>query len=98
MRVTSRLAIAAAPLLASLVAWHGSGAIAKALGCIALDKRPSPCIAFGNDVQPILSMLAWWGMLLWIPALIVSGLLVARVLVPLLNPPFGTKDSSKPNA
>jgi len=80
------------------MAWWGALRLNSILGCAAVGKRPLPCIVLGFDLLPILSFLAWWGMLLWIPALLVSGLLVARVLLPLARPPFGTKRTDHRNA
>ena len=96
MRIGARLALAISPVLVALAAWHGAVLVNGSLGCRSVGKDPLPCHFAGLDLQPALSLFAWWGMLLWVPALLVSGLLVARVLQPLFRPPLGTRGSAKP--
>lgn len=76
------------PLALSLGAWKLSLLVNSALGCHAVGKSPQACLVMGVDVQPALALGAWWGMLLWVPGLVLSGLLVGQVLAGKLPRPW----------
>lgn len=91
MRVAARITLASLPLLLCLAGWHGSSLVNEMLGCTALGKYPLPCIFVGLNIQPVLAFAWWYGMLLWVPALVISGVLLATAVTPLFSAPFGTK-------
>ena len=77
------------PLLATLGGWRLAVVVNDALACESLGKRPAPCLACGLDLQPLLSFVAWWGTLLWMPGLLISGLLLGQLLARRLPRPLG---------
>jgi hypothetical protein len=96
MRVALKVLLSFAPLAVTLGGWQLAVAVNDALDCSAIGKSPAPCPVGGVDLQPVLSFFDWWGMLLWIPALLVSGLLLGQVLAPVLPRPFGTAPRKDP--
>ena len=77
------------PLLVTLGGWRLALAVDGMLGCDSIGKFPKPCPAWGTDVQPVLSFFGWWGMLLWMPGLLISGLLLGQLLARRLPRPLG---------
>jgi hypothetical protein len=57
------LTIALRPLLITLGSWQGRAWVNR---------------VWGMDIRPLLSLLGWRGMLLWVPALVVSGTLLGK--------------------
>lgn len=68
------------PLATPLLAFSTAEKINAALNCSSLGKRPEPCLALGLDLAPYLGAMFWWGVMLWIPGLLVSGVLLSRFL------------------
>jgi hypothetical protein len=94
MRAVYKAVLATLPLVVTLGGWRLALIADAALGCNTMGKSPSPCFVGGADLQPLLSIVAWWGMVLWIPGLVVSGLLVGRVVAPALPRPWGSAPRS----
>ena len=90
MRVKTKILLSLLPLAITLGGWKISAWLNSALGCESLGKDPLPCIVFGTNIQYGLSFVSWWGMLLWIPGLIVSGLMLGKVLAQFAPKPWGT--------
>src|SRR5437763_1796482 len=90
MRTAYKVLLAALPLVVTLGGWRLALVVNAALSCSAIGKSPSPCFFRGADLQPVLSVVAWWGMLLWIPGLLLSGLLIGCVVAPALPRPWGS--------
>lgn len=84
-----RVALRLLPLLITLGGWWLSLALNDVLGCDAVGKTPSACMMLGWNVQPLLAFGAWWGMLLWVPALFVSGAWLGSLLAEVLPKPWG---------
>ncbi len=91
MHIWSKLLVACAPLGLTLGTWWLAELANKLLGCAALGKRPEPCVWRGIDLQPFIGGAAWFATLLWIPALLVTGLLIARVARSSLPRPWGMR-------
>ena len=77
------------PLLITLGGWRLSLALNDVLGCHSVGKTPEACRVLGWDLQPLLAFGAWWGMLLWVPALFVSGAWLGSLLAKALPKPWG---------
>jgi len=88
-RLAGQVRLCFLPLIVTLGGWRLALAVNDALGCDSVGKAVAPCVAGGADLQPVLSFVAWWGMLLWMPGLVVSGLLLGQVLARRLPRPFG---------
>lgn len=93
MHLCLRLSLSMLPLALTLVAWRLSLLLNTALGCDAVGKAPHACLVMGVDVQAALALVAWWGMLLWVPGLVLSGLLMGQVLAGKLPRPWGRGDA-----
>ena len=91
MHLSTKLVLASLPLVITLGGWKASLWVNSALGCSAVGKDPLPCMLMGANIQPILFQASWWGMLLWVPGLIVSGLLFGSSVSHKLPKPWGTK-------
>jgi hypothetical protein len=50
-----------------------------------------PCIVAGIDIQPWLGFMAWFGMWLWWPGLLISVLLLGEHLAKKLPSPWGMR-------
>ena len=87
---------AAAPFAIASGGWKLSVAFADWLGCIVPSKEHTPCMLGTSDVEPVLGAVAWWGMLLWMPCLALSGLVIGALLGASLPPPWGNNSSGKP--
>jgi len=81
--------LALLPFAATYGGWRLAVLTGSALGCAVLSKSPTPCLLGAFDAQPVLGALAWWGMLLWMPGLVVSGLWLGLLLSRRLPPPLG---------
>ena len=79
-RLIKYLFAAAAPILL-FTGWKGANALSIALQCEGSLKSAQPCYVYGVDATPILSAVAWWGMLLWLPALVITALVFGELLV-----------------
>lgn len=89
MRKGVKLALRTIPFFLTFGGWKLAVFINAGLGCSAIGKDPKPCIVAGFDVMPLLSPIAWWGMLLWVPGLVVSALLLGRFVATGLPRPWG---------
>lgn len=85
-------ALAAMPFLLAYGGWKLSVVLAQQLGCAAVpNKDPSPCLLGTVDIGPVLEAASWWGMLLWMPCLVISGLAIGGILGRELRRPWGTR-------
>jgi hypothetical protein len=77
-----RIKLAAAALAPALLyaCWKGSHYLFEHLHCLGSLKDAQPCERYGLNVTAILSAFAWWGMLLWLPALAIAVLVVSKEL------------------
>ena len=91
MRKTIKLALSLLPVLLTLGGWKVAIFINQALGWASVGKDPLPCIVGGVNVQLGLSFFAWYGMLLWVPGLCISGLLIGDVIAGNFPRPWGTR-------
>jgi len=94
MHLNARIIVALLPLSITLGGWKLSVWLNDALGCMSVGKDPQPCMLFNVNIQQALSFVSWWGMLLWIPGLIISGLMLGLVLSQLAPKPWGTKSGN----
>jgi hypothetical protein len=92
MRVNTRIVASILPLVVTLGGWKLSIWLNDALGCESVGKDPHPCMVFGTNIQYGLSFASWWGMLLWVPGLIVSGLLLGKALAEYAPKPWGSRN------
>lgn len=84
-----KYALACLPFLLPCVGWKLVPVIGAAWGCPVADKWPQPCIVAAVNVELALSAIAWWGMLLWAPGLLISGLWLGSYIAPHLPRPWG---------
>ncbi len=91
MHVRTKLALAMLPIACTAGAWLLSGYVNELLGCEAIGKAPQPCMVQGWNVEPVFSSTFAFGMMLWMPGLLISGLLAGAAIAPLLPPPWGKK-------
>jgi hypothetical protein len=89
MRLVPKILLCFMPLAVTLGGWQLAIAVNDALGCDSIGKSPRPCLAGNLDLQPMLAFVGWWGMLLWMPGLLISGLLLGQVLARRLPRPLG---------
>ena len=77
-----RIKLTAAVLAPAILyaGWKGSHYLFELLHCLGSLKDAQPCERYGLNVTPILSTFAWWGMLLWLPALVIAVLVVSEEL------------------
>jgi hypothetical protein len=75
-----KLAVAALAPALLYACWKGSHYLFERFNCLGSLKDAQPCERFGLDVTSILSAFAWWGMLLWLPALAVAILVFSKEL------------------
>lgn len=68
-------------------AWKAAVLIAYELGCEGKLKEAQACILLSIDIQPMLSIAVWWGMLMWLPALIISIIWAGTALQKFLKNP-----------
>jgi hypothetical protein len=94
MRRGLQVVLCSMPFFLTFGGWKLAVFADAALGCSSIGKDPKPCFVEGFDVMPILSPVAWWGMLLWMPSLLVSALLLGRVLAKELPSPWGDKSQN----
>jgi hypothetical protein len=93
----SSYALALLPFLATFGGWQVSVLLARSLGCVVPSKAPQPCLVGSLNVEPLLGAAAWWGMLLWIPGLLISALWLGALLARRLPPPWGKgNNASRP--
>ena len=88
-----KYALASLPFLVSFGGWKLAPVIGAALGCSVASKSPQPCVVASLNVEPVLSALAWWGMLLWMPCLLISGLWLGGLLAQHLPRPWGRREA-----
>jgi len=89
--------LAAMPVVIAIGGWKLSVALARQLGCTAVpNKEPSPCLLGTVDIGPVLDAVSWWGMLLWVPCLVISGLAIGGLLGQSLRWPWGTRPRRTP--
>jgi len=81
------------PLVVTLGGWKFAVLANSLLGCSSIGKDPDPCVVGGMNVQPLLDCLAWYGMLLWMPALAVSCLWAGQIIATTLPRPWGSKNA-----
>jgi hypothetical protein len=93
MRAKNRILIALLPLAITLGGWQFSLWLNDLLGCQSVGKDPQPCIVLGANIQGPLAFTSWWGMLLWVPGLIISGLLLGKVLSTKVTKPWGSRNA-----
>lgn len=93
MRVKTQILLSLFPLAITAGGWKLSIWLNDTLGCQSVGKDPLPCIVFGTNIQYGLSFASWWGMLLWVPSLIISGLMLGKVLAQFAPKPWGTRDA-----
>jgi hypothetical protein len=93
MRTATAIVVALLPVLVPLVVWKAALAVNTLLGCEAVGKNAQACIRAGIDFRPALEFGAWWGMILWIPGLIVTGALLESPIRRLT----GNRTTSTPN-
>ena len=91
MKLLGRLTLSSIPLAVTLGGWKIAILANSVLGCGAIGKHAQTCLVGSYDLMPILSFFSWWGMLLWIPGLIVSGLLVGEIAASRLPRPWGSR-------
>jgi hypothetical protein len=75
-----KLATAALAPALLYACWKGSHFLFERFHCLGSPKDAQPCERYGLNVTPILSAFAWWGMLLWLPALAIAILVVSKEL------------------
>jgi hypothetical protein len=77
-----RIKLVAAALVPALLyaSWKSSHYLFESLHCVGSLKGAQPCERFGLNVTPILSAVAGWGMLLWLPALAIAVLVFGEEL------------------
>jgi hypothetical protein len=92
MRMKTRVIVALLPLAITLGGWKLSILLNDALDCVSVGKDPQPCMLLNVNIQLALSLASWWGMLLWIPGLIISGLMIGQVLSQIAPKPWGGKN------
>ena len=90
MRLGIRLFLYALPFAIPFGAWMAAVLAENFLHCPVFGEAPPPCIVMGIDIQPWLG-LAPFGMLLWWPGLLISGLLVGEYLGEKLPTPWGKR-------
>lgn len=78
------------PLVIPLLAAGMAEVLNTALGCASIGKRPESCVVYGANVGPILGAMFWWGTMLWVPGMLLSGVILSRFLHHHLPPPWGT--------
>jgi hypothetical protein len=83
--------LAAMPFCISFGGWKLSVLLAGQLGCSVASKDPYPCMLGKVDIGPILDAFAWWGMLLWWPCLLISGLALGSLVAPSIRSPWGSR-------
>ena len=90
---TLRYFFAVMPIAISFGGWKLSVALADYLGCGAVpDKHLNVCFFGSVDIGPALDAVSFWGMLLWMPCLLISGLAVGRILAKSFQWPWGNRD------
>lgn len=87
---------AAMPFVISFGGWKLSVALAGHLGCTVPTKGLSPCLIGTINIGPALDAVSWWGMLLWMPCLLISGLAIGKILGRSLEQPWGTRTRRRP--
>jgi hypothetical protein len=85
----SQYALAMLPVGVTLGGWQLAALLAHSLGCSVPSKDPQPCLIGMLNAEPLLGAVAWWGMLLWVPGLVISALLLGALLARRLPPPWG---------
>jgi hypothetical protein len=90
MHVLTSLVLRAMPVLIPLALWSGAPAVGDALSC-PVGKTREQCFVLGSDVVPLLSSLWWAGMMLWIPGLVITGILLGYLLRERLPRPWGRR-------
>ena len=73
------LAAALAPALL-YACWKSSHYVFENLHCMGSLKDAQACERYGFNVTPILSAIAWWSMMLWLPALAIAALVFGEEL------------------
>lgn len=91
LTVRAKLALSSLPLLVTLGGWKCAVFLNSFLGCTSIGKDPEPCMVAGFNIQSGLAFFAWYGLLLWMPALIVSGLLLGKTFAAFLPRPWGSR-------
>ena len=91
MKLLGRLTLSLIPLGVTLGGWKIAIIANSVLGCEAIGKHPQSCLVGSYDLMPVLSFFSWWGMLLWIPGLVVSGLLVGKIAAGRFPRPWGSR-------
>lgn len=91
MKDIRHAALASLPVLLPLMCWKAAYPIAEALGCHENFKVASGCIADGNNWEPLLGLLWLMGAMLWIPGLLIAGLLIGGRLRDRLPRPWGSR-------
>jgi hypothetical protein len=91
MSVKKQIIVSLLPLAITLGGWQLSLWLNDVLSCQSVGKEPLPCVLLGINIQPSLSLASWWGMLLWVPGLIVSGLMLGKVLAQSAPKPWGNR-------
>ena len=77
MKAVVRYLLAFAPAALCLFAWQGSGWMVARLGCTWQGKSLSACYAGNFEVTPWLGAGVFWGQMLFIPAIVLSVILLA---------------------
>jgi hypothetical protein len=92
-----RYFLAAMPFIISFGGWKLSVVLAEYFGCAPVpNKGLNPCFVGSVDIGPALDAFSWWGMLLWMPCLLISGLAIGKVLAKSLQRPWGSHDRRAP--
>jgi hypothetical protein len=86
----TRAVLSLLPLAITVAAWQLTPVVASALGCrVGRLPNQDQCFVGGVDVLPSLKLLWTGGMWLWLPALIIGGLLFGEVMGAVMRPPWG---------
>lgn len=94
---TLRYFFAAMPFAVSFGGWKLSVVLAEHLGCGAVpNKAMNVCFVGNVDIGPALDAVSWWGMLLWMPCLLVSGVAVGKILAKSFPWPWRNRDRGTP--
>jgi hypothetical protein len=93
MRTFAKLTASSLPLVVTLGGWKLAVVVNAILGCESIGKDPEPCVVSGVHIHPLLDGIAWYGMLLWMPALVVSCLWAGRIIAPNVPRPWGSKSA-----
>ena len=86
--------LASLPFVVTYGGWKLSSFLGASMGCPVPSKDPQACLVGTLNIEPLLGFIAWWGMLLWMPALLVSGLLIGSLAARQLPFPWGQRRKS----